>query len=478
MSCSIRRVHGPALLSAAPEEECETAPSFLSRLHAAEGAAFAGRRELLERLEGLVLEADSEPRVVAVVGAPGVGKSALLRELARRRTAPRAVWMAAGHDPASWADSVARSVEGGIDALGRGAVADLLVVDAFERRSGLEAWLFGEALVRAGPRVCVVLVSRERVSSADHDRIRHHRDWAALSLVVRELMVCPLTDDEASEYLGHRGVPHHAQARLIEQASGYPLALRWMADELLLGAPDAGERADLDVWGGLAAVFTADAPSPLHVRGLFALSMVEVADEPMLAAMLGCGPDAAEVFAWLAGRAFVVARGDGLSPHGVVRAALHETLLRTEGRLHAEMAAGARAFMLRRRLTAIAAGRGSSTAETMVGALREALPKLSRPRDLAASPLLALRVVGGGGPAQLARVLLKAIDDLDHESGNQEAARVLRATYLGTSQKQEAAAAELGMPFGTYRHRLRAAIAELARALAEAERMLEHPRER
>ncbi len=667
-------------------------PSFLSRVQDAEGAAFVGRGELLDGLESLVREADREPRIVKVIGAPGIGKSALVRALGRRLGARRQIWIRGDRDlvdAASFEASIARAIEGGIDALGRGALADVVVIDSFERCVDLGGWLFEEGLVRAGSRLCVVLVSRERTNAAAND-------WAAVGAVTREVNVPPLSDREATEYLERRAVPSFAQAELVAQAAGYPIALKWMADKLVLGDP--GASAENEVASSLAALFVVDAPTPLHVRALLALAMIDVLDEGLLEVMLGCGQGAAaRIFAWLAGRAFVDVRGEGLALHGVVRSALYSKLLRSEGSLHVDMASRASDLLLRRtsgddvgamhgalmralstrrgasaqlraleielgprmvlrqattrylqpmaavvrrwegegserrfraaflhdrslfwvvcgahgevlavlgcvalrglpavlqegdpaleaataawrsldatgawdalavrwwmtsasyhshdpallslvtgalfvasrgaprgryvvaiaanaaeaepwnavleaepgpgdgarpcvadlhrlvgtgspietaarlareRICALAqvgvgtAGPSGLAATAIVGALREALPKLARPRDLATSPLLSLRAVRGAGPAGLVRVLVDAIADLEAEAGYEDAARLLRTTYLGTPQKQEAAAADLGLPFGTYRHRLRAAITDLARAIAAAE---------
>jgi len=691
VSSSVRGLSAPVLV--APVHAAEHAASFLSRVRDAEGAAFVGRREVLERLEAIVREADHEPRVVTVVGAPGLGKSATARALVRRLPGRRIVWIRGDHEgasPATFETAVARALDGGLDALGRGAVADLVIVDTFERCGEVGPWLFEEALRRAGPRLCVVLVSRERPPAG--------ADAALMSLVAREVTVPLLADDEAAEYLTRRGVPCFAQPAWIDQAAGYPLVLKWMADKLLLGTPEAS--SEREVLAGAAAMFLADAPSPLHERALLALAAVDVLDEVALEAMLGCGrATASQLFAWLGGRAFVEVREGGLVPHTLPRSALYAKVLGA-GAVHAELAARAgevllrraaegdadvahaalmRALYTRRRATAalsalgaelaprirlrpatraevaplaelvrrvegedserrfrrafaldrslvwaafgahgevlgllggvsmrglpddigggdraleaaaaalrgrtsgaswdavavrwwmtsagepsrdpallslvtgalflaargaprtrfvvvvaaneaeaepwdlaldaeprepraaaeavvsvgdlhrlVGAGApsetvarlakerlyalgglddagsasGSPTLEALQSALRDALPRIHRPRELSASPLLGLRQVRGAGPACLVRVLVDSIEQLGAEPGYDDAARVLRVTYLGQARKQEAAAADLGLPFGTYRHRLRAAIGLLARAISEAE---------
>ncbi|MFO0667897.1 MAG: hypothetical protein U0174_28350 [Polyangiaceae bacterium] len=51
------------------------------------------------------------------------------------------------------------------------------------------------------------------------------------------------------------------------------------------------------------------------------------------------------------------------------------------------------------------------------------------------------------------------------QPGYAASSQILRAAFLGPPAKQEAIASELRMPFGTYRHRLRRAVEDLAAEL-------------
>ncbi|MCC6521550.1 MAG: ATP-binding protein [Polyangiaceae bacterium] len=104
-------------------------------------------------------------------------------------------------------------------------------------------------------------------------------------------------------------------------------------------------------------------------------------------------------------------------------------------------------------------------AEAFAAAVRAALQSFHRGHELRDSPLadcaavLAVARAGRERTAALQGVLRALVDEMAKAAGYADEARVLRATFLEPSVKQQAAAAELGMPYGTYRHRLRAALA-------------------
>jgi hypothetical protein len=127
------------------------------------------------------------------------------------------------------------------------------------------------------------------------------------------------------------------------------------------------------------------------------------------------------------------------------------------GRASAWETAGQLARVHYERLVPAGSGATHRPAPWTEPTLRAALADLRRPHRLATSELA--RAVGGV-PA-LRATIEHACDALAREPGYVESARVLRATYFGPVQKQHAIAADLGLPFGTYRHHLRRAIAEL-----------------
>ena len=98
-----------------------------------------------------------------------------------------------------------------------------------------------------------------------------------------------------------------------------------------------------------------------------------------------------------------------------------------------------------------------------------------RPLDLARDPVLdELDRVGALplGVSDQARVaaffgILRSLcDELERNADYEDALRAFRVTHLPPGQKQEAAAAELGIAYGTYRYRLRRGLALIAQGLA------------
>ncbi|CAN5291212.1 hypothetical protein BH09MYX1_BH09MYX1_62380 [soil metagenome] len=179
---------------------------FGERIHQAEEAAFVGRADLLAKLADFVAEADTEPRFVAVVGPGGAGKTTLLRQLLRRVSRlreQRTVWLSGERiapNVGAFEAAVAEHIDGGLGALGRSDVADVLVIDGYEKLRAIERWLLDDALPRAGARLCVLVTTREHFAS----RVR---PFAGLGSLTREVVVPPFTDAEAGDYLNRRGVP-------------------------------------------------------------------------------------------------------------------------------------------------------------------------------------------------------------------------------------------------------------------------------
>ena len=100
--------------------------------------------------------------------------------------------------------------------------------------------------------------------------------------------------------------------------------------------------------------------------------------------------------------------------------------------------------------------------------VRDALRYLHQPHRLAGTRLLEpLRPAQHPSPDEaLVTLLTDEIDEMRRSGAEDtELGEVLEATYVRPSTKQYAAAVALGLPWGTYRHRLRRALAELTRRL-------------
>ncbi|MFI7702291.1 ATP-binding protein [Nonomuraea sp. NPDC049480] len=100
--------------------------------------------------------------------------------------------------------------------------------------------------------------------------------------------------------------------------------------------------------------------------------------------------------------------------------------------------------------------------EEFTDAVRKALRHLSRPAELAASPLTRSRLVAehpGPDPATALRALLEqAIDDVRQDPRADKLHRALATTYVHGAPTQEVAAERLGLPFTTYRRHLQTGV--------------------
>jgi hypothetical protein len=105
--------------------------------------------------------------------------------------------------------------------------------------------------------------------------------------------------------------------------------------------------------------------------------------------------------------------------------------------------------------------------EEFTDAVRKALRHLSRPGELAASPLTRGRLLAGrADPAHALRELLEdGIRDLGRDPRAGKLHRALDVTYLRGAPTQEAAAERLGLSFTTYRRHLTAGIERLCEDL-------------
>jgi hypothetical protein len=107
-------------------------------------------------------------------------------------------------------------------------------------------------------------------------------------------------------------------------------------------------------------------------------------------------------------------------------------------------------------------------------AVRRALRDFQRPAALAANPLLRSRLVqeAAGGvpdPQALQHLLRAAVATLQAHPKDEKLYRVLRRTYMEPAGTQEAVAELLGLPLGTYRSQLAAAIERVTERLWQQE---------
>lgn len=306
------------------------------------GLLFRGRASEIVALESL-LDAGSTHRVAWVHGLPGIGKTALVDEVARRAT------------QGGW-----RVVRPGTLEVGEGPV--LLVVDR-SRPVGPAGARLREEVERlpAGSRVFVT-------AHCTPDRAWYDGGWDMRLLVVR---LGRMASAESDALAGARGVPAGpARARLVDWAAGLPLALVVGAAELR--RPDHEDRADSwegDADGALLPVLL-EAAEPTdggwdtpRRTALEVAAFAGEVDRQLLRALMS-EDEAAAAYAWLRELPWTSDTGGGLRLERQVRRLVADELARR---------APARAGELRARLVSELLGRAVEGEPRLVAEVREVL---------------------------------------------------------------------------------------------------------
>ena len=286
------------------------------RLSGRDAERFVARAEELAVFETLFVD-DPPASVVHVHGPGGIGKSALLRQVARlgaeRGWSP---WHIDGRELAP--------VPGELEAILAAAQAEerpLLLFDTYERISALDGALRRRLLPALPERAIVVLAGRERPGVEWFEDGWEH--------VVRSLPLEPLNGPEARRLVGLHGIADDATAAaVVRWSDGSPLALalaaalaqrdgRWddhdleahpeivdtLVQRLASGQPERDRHEDVTAVAAIARVTTAS----------------------LLADVLpGIAPNDAQT--WLRAQPIVEPVGDGVAMHDLVRKAMRAQL--------------------------------------------------------------------------------------------------------------------------------------------------------
>jgi hypothetical protein len=314
--------------------------TLADRLSAARRGAFVGRRG--ERaLFAAALAGDGDPfSVLYIYGPGGIGKSALLHQLADDARQ-------AGRHPVQIDGRLTDSSPPAFAATAAGArrPGSVLLVDTFERCQALEIWLCQRFLPSLPADSIVVIASRLPPDPG-------WRADPAWSAALRIITLRNLEPGDSAALLSSRGVSRGQRAALLAFAGGHPLALS-LAAGVATRTPPGQPRARLagqpwepgqDVVGQLLSQLVGELPSGQHRQAVELCAHVEYTTEDLLRSVFG--DDAPGLFSWLRGLPFVEAGPQGLYPHDIVRTALETDLRWRDPDSYERMHAAARAYLV------------------------------------------------------------------------------------------------------------------------------------
>jgi hypothetical protein len=291
-------------------------PTLGDRLAARDRERFVGREAELAFFDELLGDAP-RANVVFVHGPGGIGKSTLLRELARRgEQRGRGPFLVEGREIAPDPDLLEQVLEGVAS-----EPRPLVLFDTYERMTALGGWLRRRFLPSLPEGALVVLAGRRPPEP----------EWfqGGWERVTVELELRPMDATDARALARAHGIEDDASlGPLIEWAGGSPLALSLGAEAARGGGwhPEyVGERPDLvrailrrltdpELAGGQ--------PEALEVAGV-----ARVVTPRMLREVLP-DVDAEAADAWLRSLTFADRVGDGVALHELVRKAVRTDLER------------------------------------------------------------------------------------------------------------------------------------------------------
>ena len=273
---------------------------------------FVGREPELEFFDSLLVEEPAH-QVVLVHGPGGIGKSTLLREVARRA-------QKRGYRPTLVEGRELAPVPGEIEhALGDLSSVELplIMFDTFERMSAASGYLRHRLLPSLPARSLVILAGR-RPPEADW----FQGGWERLTT---ELELRPLDAEDARRLCAAHGLTDAQRCdELIVWAEGSPLALS-------LGAASGADFAADDP-NVVRAIIRRLAQTELDGGNLDVMAVAALArcvNARMLRDVLpGVDPEEAE--AWLRSRSFAEPLRDGVTLHDLVRRAVRSDLRRRD----------------------------------------------------------------------------------------------------------------------------------------------------
>jgi hypothetical protein len=285
------------------------------RLAARDRQGFVGRASELAFFDSLLVE-DPPANVVLVHGPGGIGKSTLLREVARRAEAR-------GRSPRLVDARALAPVPGELEQALDGVDADtlpLVMFDTWERMAAAGAYLRQRLLPSLPERSLVILAGR-----AAPEPEWFQGGWERVTV---EYELRPLGSDDARALLEERGIEdEELKAELTAWSSGSPLALTLAADAVQAGGGWNPQRIE-DRPELVRALIRHLARTELDGGNLDVMAVAALAratTPAMLSEVLpDVDADAAEE--WLRSRSFAERTSIGVTLHDIVRKAVRADL--------------------------------------------------------------------------------------------------------------------------------------------------------
>jgi AAA ATPase domain len=291
---------------------------------ARDAARFVGRAAELARLEGLLTH-DPPVSVVLLHGPGGVGKSALMRQLARRAAAGGATLVEVeARGLAPLAEELDRALAPAMTAR-----RPLVLLDSWERLAALDGHLRRHLLPRLPAEALVVIASRHAPG----------RSWfsAGWDHLVLDLPLSPLGADEADALLALRGVQDAGRrAAAVAWAGGSPLALVLVSDPSVDVPAEPDGETPPEVVDALLRRLLDSRPEGDGRAVLAVAALARVTTPALLAAVLP-DVDAARCFAWLCEHPSAEPLGDGVTLHDLVGRTLRADLRGREPELERDL---------------------------------------------------------------------------------------------------------------------------------------------
>jgi hypothetical protein len=291
-----------------------------TRLSQRDSHRLVGRDSQLAAFDEELFVEDPRASVVFLHGPGGIGKSALLREVARR--GERRGWLATlveGRELAPVPDALEQAVSAA-----RGHERPLLLLDSYERMRAMGGYLRRDLLPSLPERTIVVIASR-----GSPERAWFEGGWESLVLDVE---LGPLSGQDSLDLLRRHGVEEpRIAAELVAWAEGSPLALA-------LGADTVGQSQGWSPHNAierprmLQSLIRRLADTEIDAAHVGALGVAATARVTTVELLRDVLPtvDPVEAFGWLESRSFAEPLGDGVTLHELVRKAMHADLRRRD----------------------------------------------------------------------------------------------------------------------------------------------------